>query len=67
MATATTTKARGLQAESSASNDEALAIVREALDREIHAILQPGKDVPSKASSRRRRVDSAFDQVASYW
>ena len=67
MATATTTKALGFRVNSSATTDEALAGVKEALDREIQAILHAEKDVPSKRLARRRRVDAAFDQVASYW
>ena len=66
MATATTTKALGLRVNSSATTDEALATIREALDREIQAILQAGKDVPSKSLARRRCVDAAFEQLASY-
>ena len=69
MVTTTTTRVQEIQgpAESNAPEHNAWAIVKGALDLEIERVLQTEKEATRKTLAVRRRVDSAFEQVASYW
>ena len=51
--------------ESTTPIDDALAIIAEALELEIQALLLSEKK-DKRLSVRRHRVDSAFNQVAGY-
>ncbi len=68
MVTATATRVQQIQGadESKASSSNALGYFQEVLRVEIEALLQANES-HHRAMAKRRRVDSAFDQVASYW
>lgn len=70
MVTATATKVRVLQAGVIGTNIPsyaAQAIDRAALELASQALLQAEAEVLHRTLAKRRRVDTALDQIASYW
>ena len=70
MVTAAATKVRILQAgviETNTPSYTARAIDWAAFELESQAACQAEEEALRKTAAKRRRVDSAFDQVASYW